>query len=407
MLNATPSARNAPATPRGRTLFAYSFRPFFLLAGLQATVALPVWILLYGGGITLPTSLPPSVWHAHEMLYGYATAVLAGFFLTAEPNWTGAPPLRGWPLAGLVLLWLTGRVFVWLSAFFPERFVAIVDLAFVPTLAAVVGTRIVASGATRQVVFILLLTLLFCGNLLIQLDSLGTNWGIPSRQGIYMAVDTFALVITVMGGRIVPSFTENALRGAGREPKIKSHPVVEQSAIWLTGLVIPLELALGDDPIVGAVFLAAAAAQFVRLAGWRSLSTLDEPILWVLHLGYLWVPLGLMLRGLEMAFGAVPASAGLHAITVGAIGTMTLAVMSRAALGHTGRPLKAAPLTVIVYGLITLAAVIRVLGAAIAPETIYRMTLDISGAAWTLAFGLFLVVYGPILLRPRVDGKPG
>lgn len=407
MSSTTPGSNDASAPSRSPVLFAYGFRLFFLLAGLQAALALPVWILLYEGGITLPTVLPPSVWHAHEMIYGYATAVLAGFFLTAEPNWTGVSPLRGWPLAGLALLWLAGRVLVWLSAFFPERLVAVVDLSFVPTLAAVVGTRIVAAGAMRQLVFILLLTFLFCGNLLIHLDSFGTDWGIPSRQGIYLAVDTFALLITVMAGRIVPSFTANALRRAGLGPNLTGYLLVERSAIWLTGLLIPLELVLGDDPIVGAVALAAATAQFVRLAGWRSLKTLDEPILWVLHLGYLWVPLGLALRGLDMAFGIIPASAGLHALTVGAIGTMTLAVMSRVALGHTGRALKAAPLTIAAYGLIALAAIIRVFGAILAPEPMYRLTLDLSGAAWTLGFGLFLVVYGPILLRPRVDGKPG
>jgi uncharacterized protein involved in response to NO len=406
MASTTTSTNSISIGGPGLTLFAYGFRPLFLLAGLQAALALPVWLGLYAGGLGLPTVFPPSVWHAHEMLYGFATAVLAGFFLTAVPNWTGAPHLRGWPLAALAGLWLAGRALVWLSALVPEPLVAAVDLAFVPALALAVAPHLLAPGATRQRIFMVLLALLFCGNLLVHLPWLGGE-GVEPRLGLYLGLDVFVLLLTVMGGRIVPSFTANILRRDGRALDLRSSPLIERATLALTGLLIPLELFLGDDRIVGAAALAAAAAHFLRLAGWHSWQARREPILWVLHVGYLWIPLGLALRGLFLAFDLVPANAGVHALTVGAIGTMTLGVMSRAALGHTGRPLKAAPLTVAAYGLVTFAAVVRVLGALCAPDALYGLTVDFSGTAWTLGWVLFVAVYAPMLVRPRADGKPG
>lgn len=402
----TVSPSVTPAAKRRFSLFAYGFRPFFLLAAIQAAVAVPLWLALYGGRVSLPTTFAPSVWHAHEMLFGFVPATLAGFFLTAVPNWTGMPPLAGWRLVGLATIWLAGRIAFWCAAFAPPWLVAAVDLAFIPALAATVGPYLLRSDAKRQRVFMVIFALLWTSDLLIHLTWLGGVWTDP-RRGIYLALDTYVLLLSVIGGRIVPAFTSGALRKAGVDAALNVHSLTEKLALGSTALIIPVELLLGDSVVTGAVCLIAAVAQAVRLYGWHSRATVGEPILWVLHLAYAWIPVGLAMRGLDMTFGVVSASVGLHALTIGAIGSMTLGVMSRASLGHTGRAIEAAPAIVVAYFLISLAALIRVLGATLAPAMFYRLTLDFSGAAWTLGWLLFLAVYAPKLIRPRIDGQPG
>jgi uncharacterized protein involved in response to NO len=396
---AGPASRAA-----GLPILAYGFRPFFLLAGLQAALAIPVWMLVYRGSLALPEAFPPSLWHSHEMVYGFAAATLAGFFLTAVPNWTGAAPVRGGRLGALALLWLAGRVLFWTSGALPAWLPMAVDLAFLPALALAIAPALLAPSAQRNRPFLAVLAVLFAANLLIHLSRFDIPWADPHRA-IVLAIDVFVLLITVIGGRIIPSFTAPILALQGG-PAPRAHPLLERLAPGLTALLLPVDLFLGDSVALGLVAIAAAAAHLLRLRLWHPLRTRGKPILWVLHLGYAWLPVGLALRGMAALDDLVPASAGLHALTIGAVGTMTLAVMSRAALGHTGRPLKAARITVAAYGLVTLAAIIRVAGAILCTQS-YALSVELSGALWIAAFALFALVYAPILLRPRADGRPG
>jgi uncharacterized protein involved in response to NO len=396
---------SSPPSPR-IALFAYGFRPFFLLASLYAALAVPIWLLLMTGAITVPTGLAAMQWHGHEMVFGFALAGIAGFYLTAVPNWTGAPPVSGGRLAILVALWLAARVAMCHSAVLPAWLVAAADLALLPVLAAFVFPALIAARQPRNLIFLVIPLALETAILLVQLEPLGfvpDGWD-PAWSGLQLGIDLALLLITVIGGRIVPTFTANALRARGATALPVSLPWRDRLAI-LAMLGVLLADLFADATIVGVVALAAAGLNAARLAGWRGRAVLDTPLLWVLHLGYGWLIVGLALKAAAGLTDLVPASAALHALTVGAVGTMMLAVMSRAVLGHTGRPLVAAPSTVAAYALVSLAAVLRIV-AAVSPES-YLGLIRVSGVAWSLAFALFLWRYAPLLVRPRADGKPG
>jgi len=400
MRSPSPELQSAPAA--GPVLFARGFRVFFLLAGLYAVLSMGAWIALLRGWAVLPTTMSPPFWHAHEMLFGFALAAMTGFLLTAVPNWTGTAPIQGWTLAGLAGLWLAGRAAVWAAPWLPDSVVAVVDLAFLPVLAARVAWALWPARKPRNFVFVGLLALLFVANLHSYWPVLG---GSPSR-GLLVAVDVLALAIVIVGGRITPSFTAGALRLREDAPPVATYPWLERTAI-LSVLAVVIAEALGaPDALLGALALAAGAANTARLAGYRTRYTWTRPLLWSLHLGYAWVCLGLLLKGVSAFVPAWPSTAALHALTAGGIGTMTLAVMSRAALGHTGRPL-VAPLPVVwAYGLVSAAAAVRVF-VPIAFPALYLDGMAASGALWVAAFGLFTLVYAPILLGRRVDGQPG
>jgi uncharacterized protein involved in response to NO len=393
----------APPIPARLALFEYGFRPFFLLAALYAAAAVPVWLVLMIDGAALPTALAPMQWHAHEMIFGFGLAGIMGFYLTAVPNWTGAPPLRGAPLIFLVALWLAARAALWLSGVLPAGLVAALAIAPPLGLGILVLPTLARARQPRNLMFLVIPSALAGAILLVHLEPLG--WAADSaRIGLQLGIDLALLLITVIGGRIVPTFTTNALKARG-------DGVLPRSLPWLDRLAIlsVVALLIADTTehalAIGIAALAAALLNGLRLAGWRPLHTGHAPLLWVLPLGYGWLVAGFALKAVAMLTDAVPASAALHALTVGAIGTMMLAVMSRAALGHTGRPLVAHPVTVAAYGMISLAALVRIC-AAMTPEW-YLPMVQAAGVLWSLGFVLFLWVYAPILLRPRVDGKPG
>ncbi len=377
-------------------LFSHGFRLFFLLAGLQGALAVPIWVLIYLGPGTVPSLFPPAAWHAHEMLFGYGVAAVAGFLLTATPNWTGRAPVKGMPLVVLGAVWLAGRAAAAFGSASP-LLATVVDLAFVPILVVVLWPAL-RQAALRNRILLGVLALLFFGDAAMHLGALDITPGsIPT--GEILAIDTLALLISIIGGRVVPAFTGNALP-PGSEPvraesRIDRLAILSVAATLLSDLVVP-------GAAAGAVAIAAAGLNAARMVGWRSGATVDRPILWVLHLGYAWLVFGLLWKGLAGVLDLLPPATASHGITVGAIGTMTLAVMSRAALGHTGRALVAPRPVALAYGLITAAALTRI-AAPFVPGEATVVMLAASSSLWSIAFALFLIVYVPILLSPRVD----
>jgi uncharacterized protein involved in response to NO len=392
----TPIPRYRPQ--QGPAVLSAGFRPFFLLAALWAALALPVWLLLFAGRASLPSALAPVVWHVHEMVYGYGAATVAGFLLTAVPNWTGRLPLQGAPLGGLVLLWALGRAASLLSARLGPDLAALLDLAFPLTFLTVIAREIFAGSNWRNLPVLGALTLLLLGNLLVHLDSLGIAE--TAQLGNRVGVATLLMLITLVGGRIIPSFTRNWLV---RERPEQATPApfgrADRIAIAFTALALVIWAAAPDAAIAPWAELAAGIAQAARLLRWRGEASLAEPLLWILHLGYAWLALGFLLLAVNGFVPVLPQTAALHALTVGAIGSMTLAVMTRATLGHTGRSLTAGPGTTAIYGLVTLAAVLRL----VAPlaDAAYLLMLSLAGAAWSGAFGLFVLLYAAPLTQPR------
>lgn len=405
----TTSASGDPSSDRrgasvalGRLpVLAYGFRPFFLLAAIFAALAVPLWLAAYAGALALPSPLPASLWHGHEMLFGYAAAVLAGFLLTASPSWSGRPPLSGVGLGVLALIWLAGRAASAAGGVFPAV-AAAVDLAFLPALAIAI-TPALQAAPRRNRVFLPLLGVLLVANLGVHLDALDMLPGLGAIA-LRVALDLLALLIALIGGRVVPAFTGSALAARGEAEPLRAFSVRDRLAIGALVLMLLADL-LGFPRAAGVSALAAALLNAWRLHGWGGSRTLREPILWVLHLGYLWLAIGLAWKGLVDLSGWLPPADALHGLAIGAVGTMTLAIMSRATLGHTGRPLRAPPLVVAAYLLVGAAAIAR-LTAPLAPAHAVSL-LVISGAFWSLAFAAFLVSLGPALIQPRIDGRPG
>ena len=385
----------------GTAILSTGFRPFFLGSSTWAAIGVPLWLCAYTGGLIVPTALPPPIWHAHEMIFGFAAATVAGFLLTAIPNWTGRMPLQGGPLATLVFLWAIGRVAVLLSAVIGGVAAAVADLSFPAAFLAVVAREIVAGRNWRNLPMLGALSLLLIGNLLVHLDALGI--ADTAQLGNRLGLVTLFLLISLVSGRIIPSFTRNWLTRA--RPKVP--PPAAQGCLDITALVATAVALVSwafapDAPATSWAAVIAGVAAALRLSRWRGLQTGAEPLLLMLHIGYGWLVFGLLLLGMNGLTGVLPATAALHALTVGAIGTMTLAVMTRATLGHTGRPLAAGPVTTAIYGLVTIAAILRVLSpfAGIYVE----LALWVAGAAWSGAFGLFALFYGAALVQPRTGG---
>jgi uncharacterized protein involved in response to NO len=339
--------RTMTAIPRYRThsglvLFSAGFRPFFLGASIWAAIAIPLWLGAYAWGLIMPTRLAPSIWHAHEMIFGYAAATVAGFLLTAIPNWTGRMPLQGGPLALLALLWAIGRLGVLLSAKVGAPGAAIADLSFPVVFLAVVAREILAGKNWRNLPVLGALSLLLIGNLLVHLDALG--FGDTAQLGTRLGLVTLFMLISLVGGRIIPSFTHNWLRKARPEvPPPTPSGRSDVLALVVTLLALLIWALSPEAAVTPWAALAAGIAVLLRLSRWRGTHTIREPLLLILHVGYGWLALGLLLLGLNGLYGMLPVTAALHALTVGAIGTMTLAVMTHASLGHTGRPLVAGP----------------------------------------------------------------
>lgn len=377
----------------GPALFSYGFRPFFLGGAVWAAAGILLWLPQYFGEIGIPTALSPLDWHIHEMLYGYAAAVIAGFLLTAIPNWTGRLPINGPPLAALALLWLAGRAAIFFSAYTGPLLSAATDISFLVALAVAAAREIVAGRNWRNLRVLAIVGLLIAGNVVFHFEV----WsGGRTDYAPRLALAAVICLIMLIGGRIVPSFTRNwlARQHKGRLPV----PFNRFDAVALAAgaLTLAAWVALPGNMLTGILLFAAATLQAMRLARWAGERTWPDRLVFVLHVAYAFVPIGFALIGAAILFPAtVPASAGIHAFTTGAVGMMTLAVMTRASLGHTGRPLTASPATQAIYLCALAAALARIAAAFILPMEL----MHVAAVAWVLAFGGFAAVYGPLLAR--------
>jgi uncharacterized protein involved in response to NO len=389
-------------------LFEYGFRPFFLLCGLYALMIVPLWLFRFAHASVPFGALPGVYWHAHEMLFGFVMAAIAGFLLTAVPSWTGTSGFAGRPLYAVVALWLAGRVAMALPDVLPLWFAAVIELALLPALLVLLAPPILRAR-NRNLPMLGVITLLWLIDAAF-MRALQTG-DIPLAAGATrIAVDLVLVLVVVIGGRIVPAFTGNALRKLAKPGEAAAAPVcrpwLEVIAIGSVAALTLNDLFFADGIAAGVLAATAAAAHALRLAGWKSFRVGREPILWILHVGYAWVPAGLALKAFWLLGDAGWAAKWQHALTFGAFATLILAVMTRASLGHTGRPLMVTRAIGIAYGLLTLGALLRVFGGVWTPH-LYLWTLTASGLAWVSAFAIFVWVYGPILMSPRLDGRQG
>lgn len=380
----------------GPALLSYGFRAFFLFGSLYAGLAILVWLPLYLGELSLPTHFAPRDWHVHEMLYGFLPAVVAGFLLTAVPNWTGRLPLQGRPLLMLLLVWALGRVAVNLSGWIGWLPAAVLDGAFLAVLAAVTAREIAAGRNWRNLKVLIVLCALFAGNLVFHLE---VHLNGAADYGTRLGVAASIVLIMLIGGRIVPSFTRNWLvrENPGRLPSPFGE--LDKWSLVLSGAALLIWVARPEGPVTAAALLAAGLGQAARLARWAGDRAWRDRLVFILHVAYAFIPLGFVLAGLS-ALGLVPVTAGVHAWTGGAVGAMTLAVMSRASLGHTGRPLTASGALQALYGLVVLSALTRIV-VALAPEW-SQLLLPAAGLGWAAAFLGFALAYWPVLTRARL-----
>ena len=385
--------------------FAYGFRPFFLAAGWYALLALGAWLLLYRAGAAPFGQMPAFLWHAHEMLFGFVAAAIGGFMLTAVPSWTGSRGYAGLPLILLFGAWLAGRAAMAAAGVLPLWLFAVAELLFLPALAATLAPALFRSTNRNRPLLVVILAL--------WLTDAAFVYGVANAdvllasRSVRIALDIVLLLVTIIGGRIVPAFTAAALRNRGvTDVRVHAWPAVERLAIGGMVAVIAFDLGAPAHWTAGAVALVAALAHAARLTGWQTSRTLKVPIVWVLHFAYAWLPIGLFLKATSMLAGAAWAAHWPHALGAGAAATMILAVMTRASLGHTGRPLVVAKPIAWAYGFLIAAVAVRVFGPPVLPLD-YAHVIVAAGALWIAAFALYVSVYTPILLRPRVDGKSG
>ncbi|MBM3569607.1 MAG: NnrS family protein [Alphaproteobacteria bacterium] len=379
-------------------LFERGFRPFFLGAAAFAAIAVVAWMAMIEGAAALPGPLDPLAWHVHEMIFGFLSGVIAGFITTAMPNWTGRPPLAGWPLALLFGLWLAGRWAMAMGEGYPAL-ASWIDAAFLPVLALYVWRELVAGGNRRNYVIGLLLTLYALGNLAFHFLPDAFETTITAAKA---GLGVVALLITMIGGRIVPAFTGNWLRARGETRLPVGSAKRDLAAILTTAVAFALWVPLPESEVTGLAMLLAGAVQAWRLSGWRGLAAWSEPLVAILHLGYAFVPLALVALGASVFWpDTMPPTAALHALTTGAIGGMTLAVMTRASLGHGGRRLEADRNTVAIYALVVIGALLRVLAPIwpIRGEDI----MSLGAILWAGAYALFAFHYGPWLWGKRGD----
>lgn len=376
-------------------VWALGFRPFYILTAAFAALAVPLWLAQYLGWLSWPHG--GLGWHAHEMVYGMAIAVIVGFLFTAGRNWTNLWTPRGAHLAALAGVWLAGRVAM-LAA--PPLAAAVVDLLFLPLAAWPLYRVLRQSGNKRNLFLVFLLGLLTLANALFHAATLG--WiALSPLTPVHAAILVIVVIEAVIGGRVIPMFTNNGAPGSNpvvrpRHDRVALGLTVGASVAW----VLPL-----PGAIAAALMMAAACAMLLRLAGWRPQRTVHVPLLWILHLGYAWIALGFALLSLA-ALGIVTASAGFHALAVGSMAGLVIGMMTRTTLGHTGRMLKAGRYEPVMYGLIQAGAVLRLLAQCV-PADWRNAALLASGLCWTLSFALFLLVYTPYLWRARIDGREG
>ncbi len=384
-----------------KPLLALGFRPFYLLGTAFAVVALIAWLGAYTGGIAISGYLAGTAWHSHEMLFGFLAAVMAGFLLTAVRNWTGLPTPAGWPLAGIALLWLVARILLPVGPVFPA---ILVDVAFLPVVTAAIAVPILRSRNARNVKVIVIMAALSVIHALyhvaMRVDAVPVA---HARAALFAFLGVVAILFALVGGRVIPAFTRNAVPGSNPRHNVWVESLAFGSLVLIVALILSGTAVPARRWIVALLFIVAAVAHGVRLALWQPHLTFRNPLLWMLPVAYSWLPLAFLLAPLHMA-GLVPAGAWVHALSAGAFSGMMMAMMMRSSLGHTGRPLAASRSDIAAFLLLQLAAVSRVLAGTVGD---YRTMVLVAGGLWALAFAALLARYLPIWLRPRADGKPG
>jgi Uncharacterized protein involved in response to NO len=365
-----------------------------------AVILMGLWVPSFIGGRALSTYYGQISWHSHEMIFGYAAGVIAGFLLTAVRNWTGLATATGSSLAVLVALWLLGRILPFFVETIPGWLISVVDLAFLPALTASIAVPLIRHAEKRNLLFLPLMLALFAGNLLVHLELLG---GVPgvARYGIFLGLYLIILLIVIMGGRVIPFFTERALSGV----VIKRRPLIEWLAPVTVIAFMLAELLFPNSQVAGVLAGLAAIINAIRVVSWYSHRCWQVPLLWVLHLGYGWIVVGFLLKA-AAAFGLIAAQFTIHAFTVGGIGVLTFGMMARVALGHTARPLRVGSSMAVAFALLNVAAIFRGLLPAFLPLWFSQLIL-LSGLLWIAAFLVFVIVYMPILTQSRIDGQPG
>lgn len=393
--NQHPGASNQPV------ILQQGFRPFFLLAGAWAALGVPLWLGSLAGLPTLPAGIDALAWHKHEMLFGFTAAAIAGFILTAIPNWTGRLPISGWRLALLAGLWCLGRLAFLMADDLGPGVVGVVELSFLFVLMAAIARELVAGANWRNLPFLVVIGLFATGNLLVHLERLGL--ADTAAAGYRLSIFVLAMLVALIGGRIIPSFTRNWLKARGDSALPVPENAFDRVALAALALLVMAEVAAPQSRATASLALAVGLLHAWRLIRWKGVKVLTEPLLWSLHLGYGWLAAALVLVGLAGLGLMGDEGAALHALTVGAFGTMILAVATRASLGHTGRPLTAGAGITWAYVLVSVAAVARIVFPFAGEAALW-----VSGAAWSLAFGIFTVLYFPVLAGPRVGPKrPG
>ncbi len=385
-------------------LFAYGFRPFFLGAATQAVAAIIIWLMAFHAADVNFHGMQPVQWHIHEMLFGFIGAAAAGFILTAVPNWTSRRGYFGPQLMVIFGIWLAARITIDPYVDVPLWVPFLFDVLFIPALIVLILPSLIRSGNRRNYMIAVMLGVYGLANLLCWLELMGWTQNTWER-GVTLGFDLMLLLVTVIGGRIVPSFTSSSLRRQGVDLGIKVDTWIDRAAILFTAILLVTHQITSNAVLIGSIAGLAAVVQFWRWTQWHGWRTLNDPLLWILHVGYLWIPIALGLQAIFLFTDLPFASAWQHAYSVGIFSCMIMAVMSRAALGHTGQPLIASKAMVVGYVALIVAGVCRVFAPAAGSH--YQIVIDTAGGLWILAFGLYLFVYAPILLRSRIDGRPG
>ena len=379
------------------------FRPFFLVGSLASVLLILYWALVFFNGNLPDGYFTPIYWHAHEMIYGFAISIVSGFLLTSSANWTQTKPLKGGKLKALFYLWLVGRVAMGLSLFnlpIPHYFYFLVDILFIPVLVLALAPPLIKSKKLRNLQFVPILAVFAIGNLLTHLAALNIIDFKFASKGIYLGVNLILIIVVTISGRIIPFFMMNAVPGL----QIKTRPWVEKAVLISLWSYVILDFS-EFTTLTGWVAGICGVISLIRLAGWKSIKTMSNPLLWILHMGYLWIVIGFFLVFTSDVLGILPRSVAIHAFTAGAMGTFIIGMMSRVSLGHTGRALKLKKGFVLSYVFVTLSAVVRVVFGFF-PD-IYSHGILCAGILWALSFILFIVYYAYYLLTPGPNGRVG
>jgi len=401
-LNVQPMNRDNSESPKGLAIFGLAFRPFFLLGALFSIIAVTLWVIALAGWVNFSPYGGGLWWHSHEMLFGFVSAIVVGFLLTAVQNWSGIPGVKGGPLIGLVILWLIARILLAVDSGIAPWILVVVDTAFMPVAAIFLAIPILKKKLYRNLFFIPLLLLMSAANFLMHLAMISGDYSLINT-GSYAMVMLVTFLMCVMGGRVFPMFTANGTR----TPKVEPIAWLEKLSI-LSMAVVALSFASGynfSETYLAVITFVAAVTHFVRCLRWRFWVTLKTPLVWSLHVSYFSIPLGLLCLSLHYGFNLMSFSLALHVITVGAIGTMILAMISRVSLGHTGRLIVVGHLMAVAFAALAIAMISRSILPLFFDD--YILLLLVSGGLWLTGFGIFVIQYFSVLTRPRIDGRPG